>query len=207
MYKKTADSHANQARTASHATKPFGTGRIDVLPPEARPEEVVYQDLKAQVFALRDQLAALHEEARFINDRLKMKMPFEEYQRMEMHRKVLADQSQATQGALSELRALANRVAQESWRSVFWANAKAMLAPEQYKAISQAATAMLGRYPTEFERGRNEMSEKQKQKVRDDANRRERWNRYQATKEKKQHVEATGDDNVGSFPAYYRVNR
>lgn len=47
MYATTGQNHDFMSRTGSRSTAPRATGRVDVLPPQARPLEEEYQGLKA----------------------------------------------------------------------------------------------------------------------------------------------------------------
>lgn len=58
MYKSASNLQSSAKRTASHATKPLASGRVDILPPKARELEIIYNEHKEQVVQLEKSLAA-----------------------------------------------------------------------------------------------------------------------------------------------------
>jgi hypothetical protein len=204
MFKTTADSQADRTRTASHATKPFANGRIDVLPPWAKPQEELYQSLKTQMQSMLDQRKHIEEEARYINERLKFTVPYEEWQRLTERRNLLTRQLDLVQEACIPLRTIARRVGEHTWLEAFFACAKTMLPDAMIKELLQTTDEIMGRRTFEIRPGSHEKTEHAKQTKRDAENRRDKRQRYANTKERLVQASRTNHP-VGSFPPYYKT--
>ena len=204
MYKSAAASQHDRPRTGSHATKPFANGRIDVLPPGAKVQEEVYADMKGQLDSLIAQHKTLAEEAHYIKERLKFTIPRGEYLRLESRRGLLAVQVQALQDMVAESRRLAINVGADNWRSVFAANAKAMLPHDIYKAIVTATDDILSRRPVELKVGMRDKSDQAKQSARDSENRRRKKKRFYATQERVALLADNPRVFQGALPDYYK---
>ena len=62
MFKGTQVKQDRLKRVASSSTKPHAGGRVDTLPPEAKPFEETYNSLKHQYEAIRDTLKSIQGE-------------------------------------------------------------------------------------------------------------------------------------------------
>jgi hypothetical protein len=200
MYKTAAERLHSLARAGSHATKPFSSGRIDALPPSARPIEELYQSVKTQLFSLIDQWRMFTEEAKWINDRLKFTVPYEEYKRLNERRELLASHTQATQAAISEFKLLARAIGRDAFGAVYMEVAYKMLPREYERPIFEETASLMGRTAVELRAGRAELSEGRRQALRDRENRRDKRQRYESTKERLAAAKRGGF--VGHFPSY-----
>lgn len=133
MYKRTLEGETNYRRTASHATKPYGTGRVDVLPPGAKPELETYGAAIEQFEALRRTLTAIQVKLGENRDALAKSCfdPHEHSALLERRRELL-EQHRSTKSAISR----GGR--QLAWAVLFSENAEAILSAELFRKIADA---------------------------------------------------------------------
>ncbi len=149
MFKSASDRQNDIARTGSHATKPAGTGVVKVLPPEAEPLEVLYQDALTQFKAASDQRVRIEDKLQQLNHILRNTVPHEEYKRATTQQNALRAQLDSLLANHAALRESVRQRHEMVWASVFVANARAMLSDELFAGVraatNDAMQAIVGR--------------------------------------------------------------
>jgi hypothetical protein len=135
MYAKSADKQADITRTGSHSTKPFGGGRVDVLPVNAKPWEVVWNGLREQRDILAANITKIQEKIAVCNDDLKMTLPRNEFLHATRQREIFVKQLMDAQKQAESLRKDVDTARKASLGECFMDAARKMLTVEQYDAV------------------------------------------------------------------------
>jgi hypothetical protein len=158
MYRKASEQQSFLKRVASHSTKPFATGRVDILPPGARPKEAIYQRAKAQWESAKESLARIEVEQREITERLKTTLPHKEFQQLEERRRSLGAIRVEMQNTLAEHRSIARAAGREAWGEAFRDMAWLMLPRDTCSEIEEAVRQCIGREEVEIEKPTSQRS-------------------------------------------------
>jgi hypothetical protein len=138
MYSKTSERKNFGARTASHSTKPLQSGRVDTLPPEARPEEQLYQKFREQFLALQTQHSMLCQQRdATLDHRLKRDLQQRITRLSVSRRQVLDAMNAAATGAFAQ---------------TFYFIARQMLTTELFGRIYDETEELIGRPRLEWYR-------------------------------------------------------
>jgi hypothetical protein len=148
MFKTTQDKQSDIARTASHATKPFATGRVEVLPPDARPWEEVYLTFKEQYVIAITKLDASYVLVRDAERKLLATLPDDVFRQTVKTRALHAAQVEHYKAVLGSLRRDCERAARNSLAYCFMRSAQRVLTNEQYQICHQSAEEMKAGMPS-----------------------------------------------------------
>jgi len=159
MFKNASDNLNFIARTASHATKPSRTGRINDIPSWAREPEEYYNSIRDQYRSLADQLAKAQASLTDVNEKLKATLPFKEYDHLRQHKERLAARHSLLQQQAGHYRALARAAGANAWGVVLYHVAQRLLPPEDFLVIEKEVQDILGRERFEIAKGDGELSE------------------------------------------------
>lgn len=143
MFKHTSDKLDDLGRVGSHATKPFGTGRVDVLPPHARQWEAVYASFKEQYSLATEKLERAFVGLRGADTKLTATLPRSEFLATVRVRAGYAEQIKHYQGVCGDLRRCCVQAAANSYGQAFIEAAKLILTNEQYARCSSSAHDMI----------------------------------------------------------------
>jgi len=165
MYKGAHDKQSFTQRTASHATKPYASGRVDGIPPWAAEPEEYYRSIRGQWQALNDQLRDCQDKLAAIRQRLKTTLPRKEYDHLIGQREHLANRASVLQEQATSYRSLARQAGLHSWSATFYFVACKMLSKEQLYQIADEAQAILGRHVNEIPKGHGEYTPEKREAV------------------------------------------
>jgi hypothetical protein len=145
MFKKSSDQLHFIERTGSHSTKASRTGRIDDIPPWAAEPEEYYNSIRDRWHLLHEQLMDAQEKLTAINEKLRLTLPFKEFEHLTQHKERLAQRARILQEQQSDYRAMARAAASHSWATVFIYVARKLLPLEDFKALEQEVMGLLNR--------------------------------------------------------------
>jgi hypothetical protein len=147
-YKSTSDAQDFHARVGSSSTKGYATGRVEVLPPHARPWEEIYIGLRAQYDDTLGRLNAATDELWDIENKLTVTMPRCDFEPLVRKRHNFIAQVTHYTKLLSELRKDAKSAAANSLGGCFMAAAERLIPAEQYAAILLGARELIDGMPS-----------------------------------------------------------
>jgi hypothetical protein len=139
MYKSTADAGTFRERVASDSTKGYATGKVDVLPPEARPWEELYSSLREQIEVATRKYFEIGERMEKLALQSLDTMPYKQYQHLALARHRLGQQHHHYQELIGQLNRDARQAVSNGLGGCFIAVAQRMLTDEQYVALMAAA--------------------------------------------------------------------
>lgn len=139
MFSKTSDRMHDIARSGSHSTKPYGSGRVEVLPPEAAPWATIHNSLTEQRDALILMRNSVCEKITQINKKVLSGAPPDELRRLKASRDALVEQSNRLAAEITDLRDDAARMHAATLGECFMMVAKRMLTDEQYTNVLLSA--------------------------------------------------------------------
>jgi len=149
MFKSTQDKLSDITRTASHATKPFATGRVEVLPVEARPWEEVYLAFKEQYDTALNKLDDAFVRLREIDRKLLSTLPAEVFAQTVRIRRLYGDEVTHYKAVVAGLRRDCESASRNSLAYCFMMAAQRVLTDEQYKICRQSADEIKAWLPSD----------------------------------------------------------
>jgi hypothetical protein len=185
-FKNTSGSLNHIARVASASTRPRATGRIDLIPPDAKEPEEYYNTIRDQYFEMNARFQ--HNQARLteLKAQLRQNLPKYGYERANAEYVNLKPQQAKLQDELAHLRIAVHAAGANAYGIVFKEVAKRVLDSETIVKIAREVEALLGRPEHEITRrsdgGSKTRSDKLKdrrRKVRFGAERRQAWQERQ----------------------------
>jgi hypothetical protein len=159
MFKASSDKLDYINRVGSHATKARGTGRIDDIPPWAREPEEYYNSIRDQYQALADQFADVQAQLAVINEKLRVTLPFKDFENLRLHKERLAARCTMLQEQAKAYRSLARAAGEKAWATVFYHCAQFVLGKDEFRRIEEQTKEILARPQFEIEAGRSDRSE------------------------------------------------
>lgn len=144
-YKSTERAAAFLGRTASSSTKPFATGRVEVLPPHARPEEQTFRTLMEQEQAAARQHEIVMAQIQRIAARLGDPLAPRQRRALLVEKEALEEQASHIASTMEDLRGRAKAAGADSWLATFYAAASAMLSQEVFEKLRDATKEIMGR--------------------------------------------------------------
>lgn len=139
MYKTTSDKQHDIERTGSHATKPFATGRVEVLPPDADPWAAIFNDVRTQRRIMADNYDGVVLQLGDNAYALRMASDPKEERALLIKRKALVTRQHMLAERLADNRHEMTAAARACLGERFRFAARKMLLGEQYAAIMQSA--------------------------------------------------------------------
>lgn len=159
MFKSTSERASFKERVASHSTKGFANGRVDVLPPQARELEVVYSGLVEQYKVADQQVALAEKELKRVDDALRLTMPRPLYEKFISERVALIRKVSVLRTELGTLRNVVRAAGEKAYTECFYYLAERRLAKELFRSVDEEVMCIMGR-------PRHELIESQKSKAR-----------------------------------------
>jgi len=144
MFKYTSDKEQSLNRTGSHATKPFATGRVEVLPPEAKPWEEVFLSFSEQYKIAASKLDVAFAGVRKCDEKLLTTMPRQDFVATVRHRAQWVEKVTHYRGVCDGLMATAKKAASNSLAGCFLEAAKLVLTDQEFNAVMESAQQLLG---------------------------------------------------------------
>lgn len=145
MFKTTSEKQSFQQRVASHSTKGFANGRVEVLPPEAQTLEIVYSDMKEQFDVSLAQWRETQAEIEDVKFRLHGMKPGREADTLKERLRTLGFKLNAINTAMGEHRKLARDAGERAFSTCFMFIAERTLPKEVFKRIDIETEQMMGR--------------------------------------------------------------
>lgn len=133
MYKLSTELQHYLRRHASHSTKPYRTCAVDVLPPEAHPNDFSLSSIEEQIAGLLDNRGRLLKES--------------ESGLSEKEKKRIHDNWHILHGQIGHLLKLRDEdSAQLAWAIIFYRVAEQVLPRELFKILCQETNVLTGRH-------------------------------------------------------------
>ncbi len=150
MFKASSERQHFTRREGSHSTKGRANGRVDILPPEARRKEELYQSAKGQFDALEEHVSRLKtQRVEIIADGGYKHKPW----KLEKL-KLIDDQLLNLSTERGRLATVARAAGSEAFGWCFMAIAEVRLTRELFREISEETERLMGRKEAEVSGGR-----------------------------------------------------
>jgi hypothetical protein len=135
MYKNTERLTSFHQRVASSSTKPYAGGRVEVLPPEAKPWEEIYLSLFEQYEIIVQIINDINDRISEVNLKALDHLPWRDIERIAIDRNLLiVSRNQHTQ-LLGSVRRAIHNVRNNAFGACFLEVARHRLTNEQFQAI------------------------------------------------------------------------
>ena len=183
MFKTSSGKLDYISRVGSHATKPRAGGRIDDVPSWAKEPEEYYNSIRDRYQALADQFADIQTQLAVINDKLKVTMPFKDFENLRLHKERLAARATVLQERVKAYRTMDRAAGEKSWATVFYHCAQFVLGKDEFRRIQEQTKEILARPLFEIKPGQADMSESTRNNLRRHEKQKRRRHVFRARRE------------------------
>jgi hypothetical protein len=143
-FKSASERQSFTSRVASHSTKGHANGRVDVLPPEARPQAQLFNEADKQYNIAKLAHENVLVDMKAVKKKLKRTLPFDEFRRLSERLENLKALEENTRNTLSKYREIRKSADNEAFCSVFYRVAELRLEKVIFMELDQEAIREMG---------------------------------------------------------------